>query len=216
MRLEAFDDAAALESYLNTVFSATPLRVEVTPVRSWPGFGATTFVQPGEPDRYTLIPYSTDIAPSEWYTQPELQKFGSYVYATFADASARIPADTDTAGSVTVGADTAYRISEVPNEVEFAQHGEHTAWWALRLPQLDLLLLISRDETTLEITIDDDGSTVVIYNRSRRDVSRRYQIEERYKRRWGRLTDDTIAHTDEEISAAISSALHAIKETNAH
>lgn len=211
VRLEAFDDAAALETYLNTVLSATPLRVEVTPVASWPGLGATTFVEPGQPDRYTPIPYSTDIPPVDWYAQPDLERFGSYVYATFADASAGI----DAADSVTVGADTAYRISEVPDEVEFGDAGARTEWWALRMPVLDLLLLVSRDESTLDVTIDNDGSTVVINNHSRRTFARRYQLEQRYQRRWGRLADDSVPHSDEEISAAISTALQAIGEDNA-
>lgn len=211
VRLEAFESSAALETYLNTALAATPLRVEVAPVKSWPGFGATTFVEPGEPDRYTPIPYSTDISPAEWCAQPELERFGSYVYANFADASA----DVGAADSVTVGADVAYRISEVPDEVEFGDTGERTEWWALRMPQLDVLLLVSRDETTLEITIDNDGSTVVINNHSRRSFARRHQLEQRYQRRWGRLADDSIPHTDEDISAAISTALQELGEFNA-
>ena len=63
--------------------------------------------------------------------------------------------------------------------------------------------------------VDDNGASVTVQNMPRGTWAKRHQLQERFQRRWGRLADDSIPHTDEEIAGAINAALTAIGGSNA-
>lgn len=210
VRLSAFDSPEGLEKYLNQILAATPLGIQVQPLRAWPreategGMGdISCIVDPGEPDLYSPVPYSTDYSGEEWLGFLESFEYDSYVYALYPDAHAA----PETASA---GAGSAYRVSELPEYVEFGHAGEATPWWALIFPQLDFLLLISPADTTLRVVIDNDCASVSVQSLFRPKFAARHHLQERYQRRWGRLADDSRAHSNAEVSRAIQTALNAI------
>lgn len=212
VRLEAFASTAECERYLREVLASSPVNVEVREL-SWPadatdtGWGDITVIaDTGQPDEYSPMPYTTDADPDRWYEQLADFGYASYVYARYADAFA-------SAGPTAAGAATAYRISDLPEYVALGS-ALGTEWWALVFPDLNFMLQVSPQATLLYITVDDNGGSVFVENKHQVPYAKEHYFQERFQRRWGRLADDSIPHSDQEITNAINTALTAIGDAD--
>ncbi|WJY66212.1 hypothetical protein CAQUA_07580 [Corynebacterium aquatimens] len=210
LRLGHFATAADLAAALREILSATPLKVEVRPVVSWPADAETApadgqgdfaqIIATGEGDKFTLLRNSTDNNPLLWFESMSELRLTQHAFASF-----------DGTHVLHAQAAVAQRLSELPDHVVFGDESRtDDQWWALCFPQLDVLIMIPKDTSALTVTIDGDGQQITVMSEFVGHFARRRRLEDAHERRWAWLADDTRTHSEEDIRNAIADALNKI------